>query len=377
MKPDTLDKLTTKRKFVAIFISTAIIGVILIFIAVYNASTELEIINEIDHLYSLTESHVNSDIAGSHEELGEWIKAQSTDEYQFFVLDGGRYMDLGLTDQTLAPYMSPEHLEQSRINERGGYISTNDKVITWARIPLGDLSIIVAREFSTSAYSALAYVYPKHLLIPTAFYIWMTAWGTLILGFLLDRLRSQKQAMEHMALHDALTQLPNRNLLTDRISNLIQLSRRQNTSFALALVDVDEFKRINDTLGHEEGDSLLKLIATRLKYVLREHDTVARFGGDEFTILMPNVDEHTYMNFFSRVVDILNNSYDLGGKSLRVGCSIGVAIYPQHGGNVDELMRSADRAMYKAKSEANDIRIHQMTRDKPPLNQTNIYQNGA
>jgi len=367
MNESKFNALSSKRSFVAIFVSTSVFGVLLICIAVYNASTELEVIHQIDSLYQMTADRLNRDAADVHADLGKWARERSTDDYQIFVMNKGRQKDFGIEHQTLAPYINSGTLDRSRINDRGGYVEDQDKIISWADIPFGDLSVVVAHRFQSRGAGELVYVYAKRLLLPAAFYLWMVVWGSLILGFLLDRLRLQKRSMEHMALHDPLTGLPNRLLLADRLTKLMQTAKRDSGSFALAVIDLDKFKDVNDSFGHEAGDSLLRQIAERLSGALRESDTAARLGGDEFTILMPDIDAETCTALCWRIAETLDREYELDGRAIRVGCSIGAALYPDHGRTSDGLMHSADHAMYRAKSEGGGVYVSGATFDVQSL----------
>ena len=162
--------------------------------------------------------------------------------------------------------------------------------------------------------------------------------------------RKTVEAMiEHQALHDALTNLPNRALLHDRLTYAIQLAERQNTYLALLVMDLDRFKDINDTLGHQVGDKILQQVAKRLQHILRPSDTVARLGGDEFAVLLP-VTDVTYANHIAqKIILVLKKVFVYERHTLYVGGSLGIAIYPDHGLDAETLIQHADVAMYLAK----------------------------
>jgi diguanylate cyclase (GGDEF)-like protein len=162
--------------------------------------------------------------------------------------------------------------------------------------------------------------------------------------------RKRAEAMlEHQALHDALTDLPNRTLLYDRTEQAIFSARRHNQRIALLLMDLDHFKEINDTFGHHHGDLVLQEAARRLSDVLRESDTVARLGGDEFAVLLPMTDEAGAMITAEKLLEALSAPFAIEDHSLHLGASIGIAHYPEHGENAAGLLRRADVAMYVAK----------------------------
>jgi diguanylate cyclase (GGDEF)-like protein/PAS domain S-box-containing protein len=163
----------------------------------------------------------------------------------------------------------------------------------------------------------------------------------------------QKQVEEkirHMAHHDALTQLPNRVLLHDRIGQAIAKAQRSREALALLFIDLDRFKTVNDSLGHHVGDRLLKSVAARLEACTRGSDTIARIGGDEFVVLLSDLDEpENARHVAQKVLDALSAPVEIDGHELRVTPSIGICAYPHDGHDVEALMRNADTAMYHAK----------------------------
>jgi diguanylate cyclase (GGDEF)-like protein/PAS domain S-box-containing protein len=164
----------------------------------------------------------------------------------------------------------------------------------------------------------------------------------------IERKRSE-QALRHQALHDGLTGLPNRDLFHDRVQHALERSRRREESFALLIMDLDCFKDVNDTLGHHFGDRLLHELGTRLRECVRSSETVARLGGDEFGFLLTGVDGCEPAALVDRVQDVLSKPFSVHGMPLEIEASIGIAFYPEHGADVDELLQHADVAMYVAK----------------------------
>lgn len=169
-----------------------------------------------------------------------------------------------------------------------------------------------------------------------------------------------EQRIQHLAYHDTLTNLPNRTLLTDRVNRALARARRTKQIGALLFLDLDKFKRINDSLGHSVGDELLKELAKRLRRTLREADTVARLGGDEFVVLLEGLDDDQDRavekagELAEKLRGIFNDEYHLEGHELYVTASIGIVTFPQDGDSVDTLLRHADTAMYHAKGAGRD-----------------------
>lgn len=162
--------------------------------------------------------------------------------------------------------------------------------------------------------------------------------------------RRYQERIEHQANYDALTGLANRSLLNERLSQAIAHAERGSGAVAVAFVDLDQFKFINDSFGHQLGDALLKTMAERLKSCMRESDTVARQGGDEFVLVLRDYSAAEQLTrIVQRVHAVIGEAWAAGRREFHVSCSIGVAVYPQDGRSADMLLRNADSAMYKAK----------------------------
>lgn len=164
-----------------------------------------------------------------------------------------------------------------------------------------------------------------------------------------ERVRAQAK-IAHLAHHDALTDLPNRVMLRERMEAALA-EATTDRRLALILLDLDRFKEVNDTLGHPVGDALLKAVAGRIRGCLMETDTAGRLGGDEFAVLHTVTDPATAMTVARRIQDALIRPFDLDGNHVEIGCSIGIAVAPDHGSEPDALMKHADVALYRAKSE--------------------------
>jgi diguanylate cyclase (GGDEF)-like protein len=165
-----------------------------------------------------------------------------------------------------------------------------------------------------------------------------------------EGLESANKQLRHLATHDALTGLPNRVLMDDRISQSIVLAERHGQSFAVILLDLDRFKLVNDSLGHRAGDELLKEVAKRLKGVVRDVDTVARLGGDEFVLIVaPGPDPEAAQQVARRVIEVLQEPVRIAGVKIHTSPSIGIAFYPDDGSSIETLLANADAAMYFAK----------------------------
>ncbi|WP_317932697.1 EAL domain-containing protein [Halioxenophilus sp. WMMB6] len=168
----------------------------------------------------------------------------------------------------------------------------------------------------------------------------------------------QKEAEEFIsfqAYHDTLTRLPNRTLFKDRLSLAINQAARSKQKLAVMFLDLDRFKNVNDSLGHSVGDVLLEKVARRLELVLRAGDTLSRFGGDEFTLLLPALaSENDARTIAEKVIETIKQPFHIGGKEMFLGVSIGIAIYPDCGEDIEQLIKNADQAMYHVKGAGKD-----------------------
>ena len=160
-----------------------------------------------------------------------------------------------------------------------------------------------------------------------------------------------EERIEHMAQHDALTNLPNRALYTDRLQQALALAKRDGRCLGLLYIDLDRFKPVNDTFGHITGDTLLQLVAQRMRNCVRESDTVARMGGDEFAVLLSNIkSRQDALIVAEKLRAALEAPFEIDGNQLDISCSIGAAFYPENGSSGEALTQSADQAMYMAKN---------------------------
>ncbi|HSV53439.1 MAG TPA: EAL domain-containing protein [Burkholderiaceae bacterium] len=171
-----------------------------------------------------------------------------------------------------------------------------------------------------------------------------------------DRKRTEAR-VQFLAEHDVLTELPNRSLCVERLRVAIEQARGTGERVAVLFIDLDRFKSINDTLGHHVGDGLLRSVAGRLAQAVRGGDTVSRLGGDEFVVIMQAVADGDEVRHAveHRLIPLIRQPHRVEGHELQVSCSVGVAVYPDDGQNLDELMRRADAAMYEAKAAGRDM----------------------
>ena len=187
-------------------------------------------------------------------------------------------------------------------------------------------------------------------------------------------LRHTYNELKHTALHDPLTQLANRVLFNDRLFHAIEMGKRNDESFALVIVDIDNFKVINDTYGHMVGDDILKEVSRRYRRLLRKSDTIARLGGDEFAIILPDVDSETIDQLAKKIASVFHQKISVSDQTVEVKSSAGFALFPQHGQKPEELLRRADSAMYVAKRRSRDYIIFDIKEDEKRIEKQRLVK---
>jgi diguanylate cyclase (GGDEF)-like protein len=176
--------------------------------------------------------------------------------------------------------------------------------------------------------------------------------GAVLVAHDVTAARELSDRLARLALHDHLTGLPNRTLFADRLDRAIGQAKRAGEMFAVLYIDLDDFKEVNDGLGHQVGDQVLQMAAERLLHCVRDSDTVSRQGGDEFLVLLINCGDADACNILGqKIVDRLSAPYPIDGQELRLSATVGIALYPADATEALSLVRAADTAMYRAKCE--------------------------
>jgi diguanylate cyclase (GGDEF)-like protein len=188
------------------------------------------------------------------------------------------------------------------------------------------------------------------------------------------RLRRTNAELQHLAVHDPLTGLPNRTLILDRLQQAMREAHRHEQQMALIMIDLDHFKEVNDTLGHSVGDSLLMGVGENFMRALREPDTLGRLGGDEFAVVLPETDRTAALTVVEKLQSILREPVRIDHNSFSIAASMGVALYPEHGEDASSLMRCADIAMYLAKRNRNDYAVYDPASDQNRPDRLSLLQ---
>lgn len=348
--------LSYKTKLIALYISTTVLGIILTLFSIYNASYEqlkLDHLNNVYGIFSETPLLVSrlSDFSS---------RTQSLSRNQYRVLPLAEINKQELNFGSCNLQVTKEILESSRMNEQGGYVGAGSCMLSWFEISDEHLNkpVLVFYKFDANNIGSIISAYSNRLIIPLVFFIWLVVWGSLILGNLITRLQVQKEEVEHLAMHDSLTGLANRKKFSEEIKDVIAYSSRKELSFMLAMVDLNKFKNVNDDLGHQYGDMLLQQVAKRFKESVREYDVAARFGGDEFVLLLMDADLDSNMKVLQRIYENIVKDYVLLEHRVCIGASIGVSCFPDDDITYAELVHKADIAMYFAKDSGGGVKVY-------------------
>lgn len=354
---EQLIKIIPKKYRILIFlVTTSLIGVSLILVAVYNASNELEVIHEVENMHRFATAQLSGDQTGTINQ--QHLLALSGPDYQVLIIRGEEVLADSLEGSGWNFQLTA--LNESRVNEQGGYMEFDDQVIAWTLLPIANdgSQLLILHHFSSSDLAILIQVYTKRMLVPAIFYVWLMIWMGFIVRFLTDKLSQQKQAMEHMALHDPLTGLPNRNLLDDRLNKMLAVARRKQRPFTIVMIDLDGFKKVNDTFGHAIGDELLKEVSQRLNACLRPHDIVCRVGGDEFILLLDDMQNDSSLDICERVSVEIAKPILIQGIQINIGSSMGVVKYSEQSDSPKTLIHKADQAMYVVKGAGGGVLMY-------------------
>ena len=246
-----------------------------------------------------------------------------------------------------------------------GSLKIDDHSYHWntSQLPDSQYSITLLHEDSTGQHQT-DFKLGIRLFATSIIIIWIAVWLALILSSIISRrLKEKNETIKHQAMHDGLTGLANRNLLFDRLDQAQLTANRNKTSFALLLMDLDNFKEINDALGHHFGDLMLKKISKIIQQTLRENDSLARLGGDEFAILLPDTEQDGAITCAEKILYSLKTPFKIKDTRIESSASIGIAFYPQDGNDTEVLLQRVDIAMYQAKQTHNHYVIYDESKD--------------
>ena len=297
--------------------------------------------------------------------LEELRQKFSTPHSTLIIQEDSRILYMAGNSSENIPNITKSLKEAYSDSDKHGLIDMDGIQYYWAVSQLPDkrFQLVMLEPAGTEETKIAATL--KWRLITSGFIIlWIAVWISLLLSSKISKqLNEKNNQLKHLALHDGLTGLPNRTLLSDRLEQVLLQAQRTNKSFSLFLMDLDRFKEVNDTLGHQFGDDLLKRVSDRLLKSIRNKDSIARLGGDEFAILLPDTDLEGTRNCIDRIIQSMDAPFCINDVVTESKISIGVAIYPDHGDSIHTLMQYADVAMYQAKKSQSGYAIYDPTQN--------------
>jgi len=247
-----------------------------------------------------------------------------------------------------------------------GHVVVDDTPFVWATTPVAGTSYSIALIYAADLSQSILADWPANTILA------LLSCGVALvcagigfrLGTLIDRTCELTHALHTQSLHDALTGLPNRSLFLDRVRQQIQHGRRSGQTLAVCQLNLERFSNVNELLGADNGDHMLRLVGQRLKKSVRESDTIARVSADQFLILLNNVDENQVLQVAQKIMGGLQENFDIGEHNLFVRGNIGIALYPQHGEDEQALMQHAEIALRVAKKANTDVIVYNKKHDE-------------
>lgn len=362
------------------FVGFALIAVVLFGAVTYQIANDNQIDRETDSLqYSLKEQAATIMSRGGVIRWKDWLQRTEPGDDIYLVLTktGSSGLRPTMSSTSTIPIDSGIYtplIKQILAGETRGQSILDGESYLWvtAKIDSSPYTLLALHQLGHHVSSPLKTVGVR-IIAAGVVVVWIAVWGGLVIaGLFMKRQEKHNADILHQVLHDELTGLPNRTLLYDRLQQAINLWQRAQKTVALLIMDLDQFKEINDALGHQSGDQILIQTAKRLLEVLRDTDTVARLGGDEFALLLPAGDAQQATQLAAKVLKALEPPYQINGIAIDVKASVGIAIYPNHGNNADDLIRHADVAMYQAKQQGSGFMVYSTESDTHSLNRLTL-----
>ncbi len=255
---------------------------------------------------------------------------------------------------------------KSLLSASSGFATIDDEEYIWASTPVPDTPYTIVNTHRRS--QTTLHDFMKHIGVPIAFAalisIWLSTWGAMVISALFHKLNEQHDQLEHQARHDPLTGLPNRDALSQTIDEAIARRDGDPQTLAVCMIDLQQFKEINDSLGHHCGDELLRQVARRLNAVLQAPDQAGRFYGNKFAIMLSNAGEAAIDSIAETLLGTLENAFEIDGRCLYIRGTLGVALYPQHATRAPDLLQKAEAAIFQARKNTQNAAVFQALDNK-------------
>jgi len=355
--------MTLRARLLSAFIATAVAVTVIFGVVAYRIADDHAAAEELDliRIAARSKAYWFSNSLGRRP-VSEALRTLSADPGEptlatvLVARDGTLHTGGALSPKVIDQIRKPLLAELKQKHGQGRLI-VGDKSYLWgaSEVPGKPYRLVlvhIADEVALGPFQSFG----ARLIVVGFLVLWFAVWGGLILsGYISRRLNEQNARLVHQALHDDLTGLPNRRLFFDRLLQAILYARRRQQPVVLMVMDLSGFREINDTLGHQEGDDLLKQIGPRMQEALRSSDTIARLGGDDFAILLPETSLEEARICADKLLQVFSRPFALGEISIRIGASFGITAYPQHSEDPEVLIQQAEVALNHAKTTQQDV----------------------
>ena len=303
-----------------------------------------------DYIHDLDEFHNDGNIKG-------WLKNHSHQSLNVQVIkpDQQRITE---TSNFQLPANVIAHITESR--KASGNTKHADFDYFWVKKDIDSTpdTLLITHRLDVNIFNGFMSTLGVPFTVTLFITLWMSVWLSMYMATLYEKLHRQKEELKHQALHDGLTGLPNRTLMADRLEQALLTAERDKAKVGLLFIDLNFFKSVNDSLGHDCGDKLLEELSRRLTAEVRRSDTVARLGGDEFGVVLRNVNVESSKFVAEKILFAIEQVVEINSNKLYVSASIGISLYPDHATVAGPLIKCADTAMYTAKKSGTNILLY-------------------
>jgi len=362
--------MSLRLKLILSFV-TASLAIVLIFSAIsYNSAKSYSHENELDHAHKNNVRLIDMlDTKGATlVQIERMIPHHKEDDSFYIVIDSETGNILSQQESDEQNKILNQVIRQIGMisGENQGITSIQNEKYFWATNSIPGTSYLLLNTFLQTGESVGKFLNFISLALGITIFValWLSLWAATILANLYQRLANQKTEIEHKSRHDPLTQLPNRQSIGDIIQEAMTANDDDKENLLLCLVDIHGLKEINDSLGHECGDTILRQISKRLDDALRSSDRVGRFSGDQFAVILTHSKITIVDEICHRLLGSLDSSFHIDDRSLFIGATLGIANYPDHADTPQALIQKAEIALHKAKDSGKDFVVFETQHDK-------------
>lgn len=370
--------MSLRLKLILSFVTTSLVVIIVFAVIAYTSAKDYARFSELNHVHEANEQFINKlgVDSPSLEQIERLLPGNDTRDSLYFIVDSSSGNVVSITGDETQLEIASSLIDQI------GMVSGKNKGLTtirganyfWAADSIPNTQYILLNTFKhldSDVGEFLDYI-GNTLAITIFTAMWFSLWAATILANLFQRLANQKTEIEHQARHDPLTSLPNRKTISEILDTSILENNDETEDLLLCLIDINGLSDINDSLGHEYGDSLLVHVSERLQEVLRTSDKVGRFGGDKFSIIFAHSKNTAVEELCNRLLATFDRAFHVEGHDLYLGATLGIAGYPEHAEDSQALIQKAEIALHNAKNSSKDFYIYDSNLDQDNTKRLNL-----